>query len=67
MDQYKTNPKKWYRIKDIQEGLKLKGFGNGTIKNVGSHCYKLAVSNFISVKGVGVWKHYKKFRHIPKQ
>ncbi len=34
--QKKCNPEKWFRVKDVQEGLKNQGKGNGTLKGVGN-------------------------------
>lgn len=61
-EQRKKHPNKWFRVKDIQEGLKQKGLGNGTLKNVPQALYKLMRWGDIEWKGVGIWKHHKEFR-----
>lgn len=58
-----SDPNKWFRIKEVQEALREKGLGNGTIKKVGSHLYKLAVCGDLDVRGIGIWEHYKEFRY----
>lgn len=60
--QHRKNPDKWFRVKDVQEGLKASGKGNGTIKNVASHLLKLRNCGDIKMRGVGLWKHYKEFK-----
>lgn len=62
MEQVRKNPEKWHRIKDVQEGLRKRGLGNGSIKMVGSHLLKLTNCGDIAMRGVGVWKHYKEFK-----
>jgi len=61
-DQKKKNPDKWFRIKDVQDGLHMRGKGNGTLKNVGSHLLKLRNCGDIRMRGVGFWEHYKEFQ-----
>lgn len=61
-DQKKTNPNKWFRTKDVVEGMKEKGLGVGTLRKTGVYLFKLAVCNDIDVRGVGFWEHYKEFR-----
>lgn len=58
----KQDPKKWFRVKDVQEGLKQTGLGNGTINNVPKHLLILTNWGYIKMRGVGVWKHYKEFQ-----
>ena len=62
MDQKLKYPDIWFRIKDVQDGLREQGKGNGTIKGVGSHLMKLTTCGDIQMRGIGVWKHYKEFR-----
>jgi len=63
-DQQKVSPNKWFRVKDVQEGLRNQGKGNGTIKNVPSHLLKLRNCGDIRMRGVGLWEHYKEFKSI---
>lgn len=62
LTQHKKNPYRWFRVKDVQQGLLKGGKGNGTIKNVPSHLLKLTQNNDIQMRGVGLWKHYKEFK-----
>ena len=62
LESQRKNNDNWFRIKDIQEALNNNGCGTGTLKGVGNDCYILSCSNFIEVRGVGVWNHYKEFR-----
>lgn len=61
-EQKKKHPDKWFRVKDVQEGLKKMGKGNGTCKNVPQHLLKLRNFGDIQMRGVGFWKHYKEFK-----
>lgn len=61
-DQKKKNPDKWFRVKHVQEGLRKRGLGNGTCKNVASHLLKLTVCGDIQMRGIGAWEHYKEFK-----
>jgi len=53
---------KWFRVKDVQEGLKSEGKGNGTIKNVAKHLLILTNWGDLKMRGVGAWEHYKEFK-----
>ena len=57
-----VDPHKWFTVKEIQEGLKQKGFGNGTIKNVTNDLYMLMRFGDVLWRGVGIWKHHKEFK-----
>jgi len=61
-EQHKSSPEKWFRVKEIQEGLRNQGKGNGSIKNVGVHLLKLRACGDIRMRGVGFWEHYKEFK-----
>lgn len=61
-EQHKSNPDKWFRVKDVQDGLREQGKGNGTIKNVSQHLFCLISWGDIEWRGIGAWKHYKEFR-----
>ena len=63
-EQHKSNPDQWFRVKDVQEGLREAGKGNGTIKNVAVHLLKLRNCGDIGMRGVGLWEHYKEFKII---
>jgi len=63
-EQHKSSPDKWFRVKDVQEGLREKGAGNGSIKNVSLHLVKLRNCGDIAMRGVGLWEHYKEFKII---
>lgn len=52
----------WFRVKDVQDGLRLQGKGSGTIKNVATHLLILTNWGEVKMRGVGVWKHYKEFK-----
>jgi len=61
-EQYKLDPAGWFRVKDVQEGLRSMGAGNGTVKNVAVHLLKLRNCGDIQMRGIGAWKHYKEFK-----
>lgn len=61
-DQKKKDPKRWFRVKDVQKGLRQQGKGNGTCKNVAVHLIKLRNCGDIQMRGVGLWEHYKEFK-----
>lgn len=61
-EQRKKNPDKWFRVKDVQEGLAKAGKGNGSIKTVPQCLYNLIRWGDIEWRGIGFWKHYKEFR-----
>lgn len=61
-EQKKNNPEKWFRVKDVQEGLLNQGKSNGTVKNVGKHLLILTQWGDLRMRGVGVWEHYKEFK-----
>lgn len=61
-EQHRSNPDKWFRVKDVQDGLREQGKGNGTIKNVAIHLLKLRNCGDIKMRGVGLWEHYKEFK-----
>jgi len=61
-EQKKIHPRKWFRVKDVQEGLAEKGLGNGTVRCVSRHLLILTQWGYIRMRGIGVWKHYKEFR-----
>lgn len=61
-EQRKENPDKWFRVKDVQDALREQGKGNGTLKGVASDLLILTNCSDISMRGIGVWKHYKEFR-----
>lgn len=62
LEQKKLNPDKYFRVKEIQEGLQAIGKGNGTVKNVPQHLFALMRWGDIEWKGVGIWQHHKEFR-----
>lgn len=61
-EQRKLDPDRWFRVKEIQEGLAEKGLGNGTVKNVPQHLFALIRWGDIEWRGVGIWQHHKEFR-----
>ena len=61
-EQKKLNPYRWFNVKEVQEGLRVKGLGNGTIRNVSKHLLILTNWGDLRMRGVGVWNHYKEFR-----
>jgi hypothetical protein len=61
-EEKKANPERWLMVKDIQDGLKQKGLGNGTLRNVANDLYMLMRFGDIEWRGIGVWKHHKEFR-----
>lgn len=66
-EQYELDPNKWFRVKDIQEGLAEKGKSNGVLKGVANDLYMLMRFGDIKWRGVGVWKHYKEFQANPEK
>lgn len=66
VEQRCTDCDKWFRVKDIQEGLKEKGLGNGTIKGVANDLLCLTACGDIVMRNVGLWNSYKEFRAIIK-
>lgn len=58
----KKEPDRWWRVKEIQEGLAEMGKGNGTLKNVPQHLFSLMRWGDIEWRGVGIWQHHKEFR-----
>ena len=58
----KKHPRKWFRIKDVQEGLQEEGKGSGTIRNVGKHLLILTNWGDLRMRGIGAWEHYKEFK-----
>lgn len=61
-EQRMADPDRWFRVKDVQEGLKDKGKSNGVLKGVSSDLLRLAVCGDLECRGIGYWKHYKEFR-----
>lgn len=61
-DQKEKNPNRWFRVKDVQEGLRQKGKGDGTLRNVGKHLLILTQWDDLRMRGVGFWEHYKEFK-----
>lgn len=61
-EQKKLYPEKWFRVKDVQEGLLQKGLSNGVLKGVSNDLFRLMRCGDVEWRGVGVWKHYKEFR-----
>lgn len=62
LDQKKKDPNRWFRVCDVQEALRKKGFGNGTIRGVSNDLLVLANFGDIKMRGIGAWKHYKEFQ-----
>jgi len=62
LEEQKKITDRWFSVKEIKEGLKKSGKGNGTIHNVPKHLLILTQWGFIKMRGVGVWKHHKEFR-----
>lgn len=52
----------FFTARDIQMGLKDKGFSNGVISGVHTDLYKLISFKIIEWKGKGLWNHRKLFR-----
>lgn len=61
-EQKKLNPERWFRVKDVQEGLLAKGLTNGVLKGVANDLFQLMRCGDVEWRGVGAWKHYKEFR-----
>lgn len=61
-EEKKVNPERWLTVKDIQDGLRQKGKGNGTIKGVPNDLMVLSCCNDVEFRGIGFWKHHKEFR-----
>lgn len=61
-EQHEVSPYRWFRVKDVQQGLEAKGLGNGTIQNVSTHLLKLSLCDDVLMRGVGIWEHYKEFK-----
>ena len=61
-EQRRIDPDRWFRVKDVQRGLSIKGLGNGTCSNVSSHLLKLRNCGDILMRGIGFWEHYKEFK-----
>jgi len=66
-EQRKIDENKWFRVKDIQQALADKGKSNGVLKGVSNDLYMLMRYGDIEWRGVGIWKHYKEFRALPKE
>jgi hypothetical protein len=49
-------------VPTIIEGMKQKGFSNGTLKGVANDLFKLTSCGFVECRGVGLWSHKKTFR-----
>ena len=58
----RQDPDKWFRVKEVQDGLESEGKGNGTIRGVSHDLMRLTLFNDLEMRGVGTWKHYKEFR-----
>lgn len=65
-EQRDIDPHRWFRVKDIQDGLAKKGLSNGVLKGVSNDLYMLMRFGDIKWRGVGIWKHYKEFQANPK-
>lgn len=63
-EQKKIDSDRWFRVKEVQEGLRQQGKGNGSIKNVATHLLKLRNCGDLKMRGVGLWEHYKEFKSI---
>lgn len=66
-EQRKLDENKWFRVKDIQDALREKGLSEGVLKGVSNDLYMLMRFGDIEWRGVGIWKHYKEFRALPKE
>jgi hypothetical protein len=61
-EQSRLDPKKWFRVKDVQQGLAARKYGNGVLKGVAGDLLILTACGDIEMQGRGIWKHYKEFR-----
>ena len=52
----------YFTVKEVQRGLKERGFGNGVIFGVSNDLFKLALFGQLEWKGKGIWAHQKLFR-----
>lgn len=60
--QKKEFPHAWFRVKDVQEGLRSLGLGEGSVRNAPGQLLKLTQCGDVRIRGVGFWKHYKEFK-----